>query len=199
MARFSLVTVLSSSPARLSAGVYAANLFRVEEVTILTDTTAEVMYDYGGNVPIKVVADAAKATLDAVLDVQFPDAAFSYDVLTIDGKAVNKAITIRASTIVVAFEDPSDSSQTMMMVMGDKTSRMERWVVDMPLITVGSGGTTGFLNLTNTDMDGTAAAAPTSAPTTAAGTTAAATTAAATTAAATTAAATTSAATTSGT
>lgn len=160
--RFHLVTVLRSTPPRMAAGVYAANLFRVVETQALTDTTTTVYYDMGASIPVRVQANGAKATLDAILDVQFPDSSFPLTVLTKDGLTINKEETIRASSVVVAFENPDDEDTTMLLMLPPYSEKMERWVVDMPLVTVGA--TVGFLNLMNTDMAGVVAATPTAAP-----------------------------------
>jgi hypothetical protein len=108
--------------------------------------------------------DIEKDTFDALLVDLYPNAAFPVDILKKDGKTFVREMTFNTAGVVYAFEDPDDDEQTVLVYEEDEASPLVTYHLDMPLITIGGGGATGFLNLFNSDSDGVPAATPTAAP-----------------------------------
>ena len=160
--RLELVEILSGG--RLSPGEAVINLGRVIQVHPETDVTTAVKYRIEKQRNPHLMLDTEKDTFDALLVDIYPNAAFPVDVLEKDGKTFVREMTFSTAGVVYAFEDPEDSDQTVLVYEEDEAYPLVTYKLDMPLITVGGGGATGFLNLFNSDTSGDPAATPTAAP-----------------------------------
>jgi hypothetical protein len=160
--RLALVDILSGG--RLSPGEAVINLGRVIQAFPETDVTTMVKYRIEKQRNPHLALDIEKDDFDALMVDLYPNAAFPVSVIQRDGKAYSREMTFNTAGVVYAFEDPQDSTQTVLSYEEDEASPLVTYHLDMPLITTGGGGTVGFLNLFNSDSDGVPAASPTSAP-----------------------------------
>ena len=150
---------------RLNPGEIVMNLGRIIQAFPETDVTTVSTYRIEQQRNPHHTFDMEKATLDALMVDLFPDAAFPVSVIMKNGREFIRDMSFKASGVVYAFEHPDDPSLTVMQYEEDNASPLITYVIDMPLISgPGEGGTVGFLNLFNSDSDGTPASTPTSAP-----------------------------------
>ena len=141
----------------MPVGVMALNLKRIREVRANTDTTSGLTYDAGSSYDVYLQSSWTKAEVDNYVNVQYPDAAFPLDVLEIDGKAVKGEFTLSTRKIIYAMPD-TDNPSTRVVVMVEQKTRIERWLVDMPIAT--DDPVVGFINLMNTNLSGVVPAIP---------------------------------------
>ena len=160
--RLELVDLISGG--RLNPGEVVINLDRVIQAFPETDVTTVVMYRIEQQRNPNLTLDIEKEDFDDLLVDLYPDAGFPVDVLKKNGKTFLREMTLKASGVMFAFEDPEDDEQTVVMYEEDKASPPVTYHLDMPLVTIGGGGAVGFLNLFNSDDTGTPAATPTVTP-----------------------------------
>ena len=148
---------------RLSPGEVVVNLDRFINVFKETDVTTIVKYRIEQQRNPHLTFDAEKATIDAMLVDIFMDAAFPVNVIKKNNKTFVREITLNSRGVIYAFENPSDSTTTLVVYEEEEATPHILYEVDMPLITEGGGGEVGFLNRFNSDSSGVPAALPTEA------------------------------------